>query len=61
MRNLVFISGIHGVGKGTICQKICTETSSIHSTASDILRWDELSKPDNKKVANIQDTHKRDY
>lgn len=59
MRNLVFIGGIHGVGKGTICQKICTETNLIHITASDILRWDELSKPDSKKVANIQDTQKR--
>ncbi len=59
MENLLFIGGIHGVGKGTICKKICEETNLIHITASDVLKWNELSKPDNKKVANIKDTQKR--
>lgn len=59
MDNLVFIGGIHGVGKSTICKKICVETNLIHITASDVLKWDELSKPDNKKAINIKDTQER--
>ncbi|MEQ6121374.1 ATP-binding protein [Reichenbachiella sp. MALMAid0571] len=59
MSNLVFIGGIHGVGKGTICDKICEQTNFVHITASEILRWDEISKPDNKKVVNIQNTQDR--
>lgn len=59
MRNLVFIGGIHGVGKGTICRKISLETNLIHITASEVLRWDELSKPENKKVTDIKGTQAR--
>lgn len=59
MNNLIFIGGIHGVGKGTICGKICEQTDFVHITASEILRWDEISKPDNKKVENIQSTQDR--
>ena len=59
MNNLIFIGGIHGVGKGTICNKICEQTDFVHITASEILRWDEISKPDNKKVENIQNTQDR--
>ncbi|RXG25445.1 ATP-binding protein [Leeuwenhoekiella marinoflava] len=59
MNNLIFIGGIHGVGKGTICDKICEQTNFVHITASEILRWDEISKPQNKKVENIQNTQER--
>ena len=59
MNDLIFIGGIHGVGKGTICDKICEQTDFIHIIASEILRWDEISKPDNKKVENIQSTQDR--
>lgn len=59
MNSLIFIGGIHGVGKGTICNKICEQTDFVHITASEILRWDEISKPDNKKVENIQNTQDR--
>jgi len=59
LNNLIFIGGIHGVGKGTICDKICEQTDFVHITASEILKWDEISKPDNKKVENIQNTQDR--
>jgi adenylate kinase len=59
LNNLIFIGGIHGVGKGTICDRICLQTDFVHITASEILRWNEISKPDNKKVENIQSTQDR--
>ena len=59
MNNLIFVGGIHGVGKGTICDKICEKTDFVHITASEILRWDEISELGNKKVENIQDTQER--
>ena len=59
MNNLIFIGGIHGVGKGTICHKICEQTGFVHITASEVLRWNEISKPDNKKVENIKSTQDR--
>jgi adenylate kinase len=59
MRNLVFIGGIHGVGKGTVCRKVCTETNLVRITASDVLKWDEISEPNDKKVDSILDTQKR--
>ncbi len=59
MNNLIFIGGIHGVGKGTICNKICKQTDFVHITASEILKWNEISRPDNKKVENIQNTQDR--
>ncbi len=59
MRDLIFIGGIHGAGKGTICNKICEQTNLVHISASEILKWNEISKPDNKKVESIQDTQDR--
>ena len=56
MNNLIFIGGIHGAGKGTICNKICKKTNMVHLTASEILKWREISKIENKDVENIQST-----
>jgi adenylate kinase len=57
--NLVFIGGIHGVGKGSICRKICEETNFIHLVASDLLKWGEISDGDNKNVKDIETTQDR--
>lgn len=54
-----FIGGIHGVGKGTICNKICEQTNLTHLTASELLKWNEISSIDNKKVKDIKDTQER--
>lgn len=59
MKNIIFIGGIHGVGKGTICKKIALETDLIHITASQILKWEEISDSDNKLVTNITSTQSR--
>ena len=54
--NLIFIGGIHGVGKGSICQKICNESNYIHLVASDLLKWGEISDVNNKDVKDIEYT-----
>ncbi|MHA7099263.1 adenylate kinase [Roseivirga pacifica] len=54
---IIFIGGIHGSGKGTICSRICSEISIEHYSASDILKWDEESQDlQNKKVKDIPNT-----
>ncbi len=58
-KNIIFIGGIHGVGKGTICSDISLNTGLIHLTASQILKWVEISKKDNKLVENITSTQER--
>jgi adenylate kinase len=58
-KNIIFIGGIHGVGKGTICKDISLNTGLIHLTASQILKWEEISERENKLVENITSTQER--
>lgn len=58
-KNIYFIGGIHGVGKGTICKEIVKDCDVKHITASELLKWNEISSLENKKVANIQNTQDR--
>lgn len=57
--NIIFVGGIHGVGKSTICQKICTELGIDYLSASKIIKWEELSNLHNKKVYSISETQTR--
>lgn len=57
--NIIFIGGIHGVGKGTICKEIESKTDLIHITASQVLKWNEISASDNKLVENISSTQEK--
>jgi len=58
--NIIFIGGIHGVGKGTICSKIQKQIDLKHLSASDVLKWSEVSPdPTNKLVKDIPDTQQR--
>ena len=59
-QNIIFIGGIHGVGKGTICLKLADEFNFKHLSASQVLKWSEVS-PDmsNKFVKDISDTQNR--
>lgn len=57
--NIYFIGGIHGVGKGTICKEILSKTKLIHITASEVLKWNEISFSKNKLVNNISSTQER--
>jgi len=59
MRNIIFIGGIHGSGKGVICENIVENSNLIHLTASEVLKWHELSSQANKVVQNIKETQNR--
>ncbi len=59
-KNIAFIGGIHGVGKSTICQKICAELEIEYLSASELIRWNEKNEDyKNKKVQNIPTTQNR--
>lgn len=57
---IIFIGGIHGVGKGKICQDLSHEIGVYHLSASAVLKWEEVS-PDirNKTVEDIPYTQDR--
>lgn len=59
MKNLLFIGGIHGVGKGTICKSLAKTWDLIHITASEVLKWEEISKKEEKIVKDFQFTQNR--
>lgn len=57
---VIFICGIHGSGKGTLCKKISSQTGIPHFTASDVLKWSEVSpNMQNKNVVDIPETQNR--
>ena len=57
LKNIIFIGGIHGVGKSTVCTEICKEGIITSLSASDLIKWSEMNDdPKNKNVANVQDT-----
>ena len=58
-RKIIFIGGIHGVGKGTICKTVAKKYELQHLTASEVLKWTEISMKENKKVENISSTQNR--
>lgn len=49
--NIIFIGGIHGVGKGTICEYLSSKLNIKHISASELIKWRNSS---NKLVENIQ-------
>lgn len=58
--NIVFIGGIHGVGKSTICQYICRQLNLEYLSASELLRWEDINDDaKNKKVKDIPFTQNR--
>jgi len=59
MKNIIFIGGIHGVGKGTLCEKICNELIISHLSASEVLKWEEISEKENKLVKDFTLTQNR--
>jgi len=56
VKNIIFIGGVHGVGKGHICQIIKSNVNIIQLTASDILKWKDISAIKNKLVEAINET-----
>lgn len=58
--NIVFIGGIHGVGKSTICQVICHELGLEYLSASELLKWEAINEDSkNKKVTDITETQSK--
>ncbi len=58
-RIIVFVGGIHGVGKGTICKALAEEFDFLHLSASQVLKWNEINDAKNKKVKNFATTQER--
>jgi adenylate kinase len=52
-KNIYFIGGIHGAGKGTICKQIVEKLDIVHLTASEVLKWSDISEKENKIVQDI--------
>jgi adenylate kinase len=60
IKGVAFIGGIHGVGKSTICKTVCSETGLLHLTASEVLKWKDISENTaDKAVVDILDTQDR--
>lgn len=58
--NIVFIGGIHGVGKSTICNKICQELKIEYLSASSVLKWQEINNDlNNKKIKDVNENQDR--
>lgn len=58
--NIIFVGGVHGVGKGTLCRTISDQTDFIHLSASEVLKWKEINiQQTNKVVDDINDTQMR--
>jgi adenylate kinase len=59
-KNLVFVGGVHGVGKSTICKSLCDQLDLSYLSASELIRWADLNEdPTNKSVKDIPDTQTR--
>lgn len=57
--NIVFIGGVHGVGKSTLIQTAISRSDITVMTASEIIKWNEISSAQNKKVNDIDDTQNK--
>lgn len=58
-RKIIFLGGIHGVGKGTLYNQLKLKYDIPHFSASKLLKWTEISLPDNKKVVDFDLTQER--
>jgi len=58
-RKIVFVGGIHAVGKGTVCKELAEKFNFEHLSASQVLKWNEISDSKNKKVQNLTTTQDR--
>jgi len=56
----IFISGVHGVGKGTICGKLSSHIGYPHYSASDLIRSIKNTETDNNKIVINADKN-QDY
>ncbi len=54
MKKIIFLSGIHGVGKGYIAKQIKKEINISIYEASDLIRLNGVSTDEKKKVNNVK-------
>lgn len=60
INGIVFVGGIHGVGKGALCNRIASSLGITHLSASDVLKWSDFSAdPSNKQVSDVSITQER--
>ncbi|MCM3340592.1 ATP-binding protein [Paenibacillus sp. MER TA 81-3] len=60
MKNIIFISGVHGVGKTQFCRELTNDYQLIHHTASQLIASKKQKHFDNsKRVSHI--TENQDY
>lgn len=59
MTNIVLVGGMHGVGKGTLCEKVCKDFNLHHLSDSEVLKWEEISEKENKLVRDFFLTQNR--
>ncbi|QXV65867.1 AAA family ATPase [Mucilaginibacter sp. 21P] len=58
--NIAFVGGIHGVGKSTMCKRICADLNINYLSASDVLQWANIKlNHKDKKVDDIGLTQDR--
>jgi len=56
-KNIVFVGGIHGVGKGHFCQKIRLGVGFEYLSASEVINWSKIKEnPHDKRVDDIKHT-----
>ncbi len=58
-RKIIFVGGIHAVGKGVICKELAEKFNFEHLSASQVLKWNEISDLKNKKVKNFATNQER--
>lgn len=58
-KKIIFIGGIHGVGKGYLCKNISSKYQIKHFSASDIIKWSEISNVRKKTVKDFDYTQQR--
>ncbi|EKN4069294.1 AAA family ATPase [Yersinia enterocolitica] len=51
---LIFVAGVHGVGKGYLCEKYSIYNNAIHKSASQLIKeYGGLELPDDKLTSNV--------
>ena len=59
IKNIVFIGGIHGVGKTTVCKELSKISNFEYLSASEVINWSQIELSKKKNVDSIQETQSR--
>ncbi|PVE17631.1 AAA family ATPase [Clostridium perfringens] len=58
MREIIFVAGIHGVGKTTFCNQLSEITNKKHFSCSDLIRTYKTLPTTNKFISEINSNQK---